>query len=128
MGSVPAHRTGVASGINNAVARVASLLAVAVLGIVFVWSHDAALSARLDALHVPHDARQSAQLSGLNAAAGAQAGGAHTPPQTPQTPTAPTAQAEADAIVAALRAVALVSAACAFAGAGLALATIQRRR
>jgi len=125
MGSVPAHRTGVASGINNAVARVASLLAVAVLGIVFVWSHDAALSARLDALHVPHDARQSAQLSGLNAAAGAQAGGAHTPPQTPQTPTA---QAEADAIVAALRAVALVSAACAFAGAGLALATIQRRK
>ncbi|MFL6702471.1 MAG: MFS transporter [Paraburkholderia graminis] len=127
MGSVPAHRTGVASGINNAVARVASLLAVAVLGIVFVWSHDAALSARLDELHVPHDARQSAQLSGLNAAAGAQAGGAHTPPQTPQTPTAQ-AEADADAIVAALRAVALVSAACAFAGAGLALATIQRRK
>jgi hypothetical protein len=38
------------------------------------------------------------------------------------------AQAEADAIVDALRAVALVSAACAFAGAALAFATIEPRK
>jgi hypothetical protein len=38
------------------------------------------------------------------------------------------ARAEADAIADALGAVALVSAACAFAGAGLALATIQPRK
>ncbi|GAB2892587.1 hypothetical protein GCM10027093_29880 [Paraburkholderia jirisanensis] len=56
MASVPAARTGVASGINNAVARVASLVAVAALGIVFTWAHEASLAARLDALHIPHQA------------------------------------------------------------------------
>jgi EmrB/QacA subfamily drug resistance transporter len=122
MGSVPGDRAGVASGINNAVARVASLLAIAVLGIVFVWSHHAALSARLDELHVPEGARQTGQLLEPDAQAGAAAGDAHTPPQTP------VALAEADAIADALGAVALASAACAFAGAGLALATIQPRK
>jgi EmrB/QacA subfamily drug resistance transporter len=122
MGSVPGDRTGVASGINNAVARVASLLAIAVLGIVFVWSQHAALSARLDELHLPQDARQTGQLLEPDAQAGAAAGNATRPPQTP------VALAEADAIADALRAVALVSAACAFAGAGLAMAIIQPRK
>jgi hypothetical protein len=122
MASVPGHRAGVASGINNAVARVASLLAVAVLGIVFVWSHNAALSARLDELHVPHDARQTALLQ-LDAQAHTVATDA--PPTHSQTLAA---QAEADAIIDALRAVALVSAACAFAGAALAFATIEPRK
>jgi EmrB/QacA subfamily drug resistance transporter len=122
MGSVPGDRAGVASGINNAVARVASLLAIAVLGVVFLWSHNAALSARLDELHVPQDARQTGQLLEPDAKAGAAASNAYTPPQTP------VARAEADAIADALRAVALVCAACAFAGAGLAVALIQPRK
>ncbi|MGV2287744.1 MFS transporter [Trinickia sp. YCB016] len=122
MSSVEGGRTGVASGINNAVARVASLLAIAVLGIVFVWSHHAALSARLDALHVPQDARQTGQLLEPNAQPGTALRAAHTARETP------VARAEADAITDALRAVALVSAACAFAAAGLAMATIQPRR
>jgi len=117
MGSVSSDRTGVASGINNAVARVASLLAIAVLGIVFVWSHQAALSARLDALHVPQDARQTGQLLELHA--GTASGAAYASRETP------VARAQADAIIDALRAVAIVSAACAFAGAGIAMATIQ---
>ncbi|WP_244850990.1 MFS transporter [Caballeronia sp. SL2Y3] len=118
MDSVPADRAGIASGINNAVARVASLLAIAVLGIVFVWSHHAALSARLDALHVPQNARVTATSlqSGIESATAT--GGGHA---------LPVARADADAIADALRAVALVAAACAFAGAGIATATIQRR-
>ncbi len=92
MESVPSEHIGVASGINNAVARVASLLAIAGLGIVFVWSHQTALATRLDELHVSQRAL-----------------------------------AEAEAIDDALRAVALVCAVCAFAGAGLAVATIRPR-
>lgn len=119
LGSVPGERTGVASGINNAVARVASLLAIAVLGIVFVWSHHAALSARLGELHVPQAASQTGQLLEPDTQAGAVAGAPQTPRQTP------VARAQADAIIDALRAVALVCAACAFAGAGLAAAILQ---
>jgi EmrB/QacA subfamily drug resistance transporter len=41
--AVPAHRTGAASGINNSVASVASLLAVAVFGAVALAAYDRAL-------------------------------------------------------------------------------------
>ncbi|MFM0598172.1 DHA2 family efflux MFS transporter permease subunit [Paraburkholderia dilworthii] len=146
MTSVPAARTGVASGINNAVARVASLLAIAVLGIVFVWSHDAALDARLDALHVPRAEREAASLarSGGEAGDGSSgsvpaAGKASISDSGPQAPSAQTqtgalgapprtvvAAAQADALGAALRAVALMSALCALIGAALAATTIQR--
>ncbi|WCM24621.1 MFS transporter [Paraburkholderia bryophila] len=141
MTSVPAARTGVASGINNAVARVASLLAIAVLGIVFVWSHDAALDARLDALHVPRAAREAASLarSGGNASDGGDGSSGSVPAagetssdsglqaSAPGAPTqAAVAAAQADSLGAALRAVALMSALCALIGAALAAATIQR--
>ncbi|MGF6964358.1 EmrB/QacA subfamily drug resistance transporter [Paraburkholderia sp. WC7.3g] len=119
MGAVASDRTGVASGINNAVARVAGLLAIAVLGVVFVWSHHAALSARLDELHVPRDARPTGQLLAPVEQAGMAAPAIHTPRDRS------VARAQADAMTDALRAVALVCAACAFAGAGIAMVTIQ---
>jgi EmrB/QacA subfamily drug resistance transporter len=120
MTSVSAARTGVASGINNAVARVASLLAIAVLGIVFVWSHDAALDARLDALNMPQAARLAARL----AQTGMDAGSA-PPAATQSASQAKVTQAQAEALGAALRAVALVSALCALAGTALAAVTIR---
>ncbi len=53
MDAVEDRHAGVASGINNATARVAALLAVALLGAVAVGAFGAALDARLTALQLP---------------------------------------------------------------------------
>jgi EmrB/QacA subfamily drug resistance transporter len=53
MGAVETHRAGVASGINNAVARVAGLLAIAVFGVLLSSRFDAEVTPRLDRLALP---------------------------------------------------------------------------
>src|SRR5437660_8642839 len=53
MNSVRQNRVGVASGVNNAVARTASLLAIAVLGIVMLHVFDNALARRAAELNLP---------------------------------------------------------------------------
>jgi EmrB/QacA subfamily drug resistance transporter len=57
MTAVEAEHAGVASGVNNAVARVAGLIAIAVFGIMLVRSFDARTSAALDRLQLPASAR-----------------------------------------------------------------------
>jgi EmrB/QacA subfamily drug resistance transporter len=57
MTAVEAEHAGVASGVNNAVARVAGLIAIAVFGILLVRSFDARASAALDRLQLPASAR-----------------------------------------------------------------------
>ncbi|HEX8793555.1 MAG TPA: MFS transporter [Polyangiaceae bacterium] len=70
MGSVESHRAGVASGINNAVARAASLLAIAGLAVVLRARFDDVLDHRLADLHLaaPVAARVAAERSKLAAA------------------------------------------------------------
>jgi EmrB/QacA subfamily drug resistance transporter len=59
MNSVAQTRAGIASGVNNAVARTAGLLAIAVLGIVMLQSFDRALDVRVVKLSLPEDVRRS---------------------------------------------------------------------
>jgi MFS family permease len=59
MNSVSEHQAGVASGVNNAVSRVASLLSIAVLGIIAFHVFDIQLQKRLDAANLPATAKHA---------------------------------------------------------------------
>lgn len=61
MSSVAQNRAGIASGVNNAIARTAGLLAIAVLGIVMLQLFKAELNRQLVASNVPSSAAQSVQ-------------------------------------------------------------------
>jgi EmrB/QacA subfamily drug resistance transporter len=74
--TVPAHRTGVASGINNAVASVGSLLLIAVLGSVALGVFEHALERHLSARDPPR----------LAQAVRAARGGFVIPPMPPELP------------------------------------------
>jgi EmrB/QacA subfamily drug resistance transporter len=58
MTSLSADRAGVASGVNNAVARVAAVLAIAVFGVIMLYVFNATLDRRLDSLRPPPEARR----------------------------------------------------------------------
>jgi hypothetical protein len=73
MGSVESRHAGLASGINNAVARAAGLLAVAGLGVLLRGRFDRFLDAQLDAMAAPSSVRsivdaQRRQLAGADLA------------------------------------------------------------
>jgi EmrB/QacA subfamily drug resistance transporter len=58
MGSVVQERSGAASGINNAVARLAGLLAIAILGLVVQSAFNSEADRRMAALHAPAPVQQ----------------------------------------------------------------------
>jgi EmrB/QacA subfamily drug resistance transporter len=62
MSAVDARHAGAASGVNNAVSRVAGLLAVAALGFVLSIGFNRDLERRLDHLQLPADARRNIEL------------------------------------------------------------------
>ena len=57
MGAVESQHAGVASGVNNAVSRVAGLVAIAVFGVLLVKAFDARVRPELDRLALPPAAR-----------------------------------------------------------------------
>jgi EmrB/QacA subfamily drug resistance transporter len=61
--AVPAHQTGVASGINNAVASLAGLLAVAIFGAVALGIYDRALDRQLATISASAEVKQSVQAA-----------------------------------------------------------------
>jgi EmrB/QacA subfamily drug resistance transporter len=69
MSSVPQNRAGVASGVNNAVARTAGLLAIAILGIVMLQVFKHALNRRLVESKVPTSVIQSVETQSTKLAA-----------------------------------------------------------
>jgi EmrB/QacA subfamily drug resistance transporter len=58
MTSVGADRSGVASGVNNAMARVAALLAIAIFGVGMLHTFNSALDQRLDSLELSPESRR----------------------------------------------------------------------
>ncbi len=69
MNSVPVDEAGVASGINNAISRLASLLSVAVFGLVLLTAFRHNLGKRLDQFAVPATERQSIEAQRFRLAA-----------------------------------------------------------
>jgi len=104
MNSVAQNRVGVASGINNAVARGAGLLAIAVLGIVILHSFDRAVDRRLTDANVPPAALESLQAQRSKLAAVA------LPEQLDQTTKQTIAHAIAESFVHAFRLITAIAA------------------
>lgn len=121
MGAVPDRFAGAASGINNAVARLAGMLAVAILGAVAVWVFGRELDRRLATLQVPGDVRQVLIREASKLAE------ARLPPAVGPELRAMLAQALAESFVSSFRVVMLVAAALAVLGAVCAALTIGRR-
>ncbi|HEY5757358.1 MAG TPA: MFS transporter [Steroidobacter sp.] len=122
MRAVDDHHAGVASGINNATARIAGMLAVAVLGMVAVDVFGKALDERLDHMALSHETRElmRAELPKLAEA--------RVPPSIDGTQRAELQQAIKESFVDSFRVVSLVAAALAFASAVCGWLTIEPRR
>jgi EmrB/QacA subfamily drug resistance transporter len=111
LSSVESARSGLASGINNAVTRMAGLLAVAVLGMIVYATFSANLDARLEGLDLPRGVRGELE------AAKADLGAAEVPEGVDAGTEARIERAIEESYVAGFRAVMLVSAGLALASA-----------
>src|SRR6059058_4039029 len=69
MSSIAQNRAGTASGVNNAVARTASLIAIAVLGVVMLRVFGTGLDHRLSTANLPASVAQSLQTQSIKLAA-----------------------------------------------------------
>ena len=121
MTSVGADRAGVASGVNNAVARVAALLAIAIFGVVMLHAFNTALDRRLDSLALPTEARRQMDETRAKLAA-------MEPPATLDPETAVNVRRViADSFIAGFRLVLTLAASLAILGALIAWLVIENR-
>jgi MFS family permease len=122
LGSVKAEHSGLASGVNNAVARVAGLLAVAVLGVFVYGAFSANLDARLEGMDLPGGVRSEME------AAKADLGAAEAPEGVDAGMVVQIERAIDESFVAGFRAVMLVCAGLALASALVAALLVGDRR
>jgi EmrB/QacA subfamily drug resistance transporter len=123
LSAVPRHQAGTASGINNAVARTAGLIAIAVFGIVVTTVFNRELTSRLDALPTLSPAtRQAVDAQRLDLAA------AHPPEGTPSDTAAAIDEAIDASFVAGFRVAMVIGAAMALFGAAAAWQLVEGTR
>lgn len=77
MGSAPKEYAGIASGLNNAISQIGSLLAIAIFGIIIVNVFARSLDHRLDTRHIPPVVKQDVIAQQKKLAA------VQIPPETP---------------------------------------------
>ncbi len=122
MNSASEDRVGAASGINNAVARLAGVLAIAVLGTVMVGAFGYRLNQRITMLSLSSDVLHSLQSEKIKLA------GMRLPPNLDAKTQATVMNAIHDAFVSVFRLVMLLCAALSTAGAIVAAKSIPLRR
>ena len=122
MDAVRVRYAGVASGINNAVSRIASLLAIAVLGIIVLNTFNRSLDRQIAPLNLPVEAQQFLDAQRINLAAAA------VPPGLSNQVSAALQAAIAQAFVDGFRVVMLIAVGLAIASAIIAALTISRKR
>ena len=122
LGSVDREHSGLASGVNNAVARVAGLLAVALLGVFVYGVFSASLDARLDRMDLSGEIRSEME------AAKTHLGAAEAPEDVEAMTAAHIERAIDESFVAGFRAVMLISAGLALASALVAALLVSDRR
>jgi EmrB/QacA subfamily drug resistance transporter len=121
MNAVNQSHAGIASGVNNAVARTAGLLAVAVFGLIMFHAFNSCLDQRLNVIPIPVDVRQALNGERLKLAA------AEIPDSINEETRAAIKQAIDECFVFGFRRVMLVGAALALAGSALAWLMIRGR-
>jgi MFS family permease len=119
MNAVGPDAAGMASGVNNAVSRVAALLAIAVFGTVMAWAFDAHLRDALQSASLPDDIAALVQDQRSRLAA------IELPPQLDASLVAAIRQALGEAFVAGFRWIMALSAALALASAAIAAAFVR---
>lgn len=122
MGAVKTRQAGIASGVNNAVSRIAGLLAIAILSLVALGRFSTSLDQRLAALNLPPNVLQLLEAERIKLA------GAQVPPGLSEAVSMQLRQAIAESFVSSFRLVTGIGALLAVASAIVASLMLKQER